>query len=361
MIDDDNGTVEASEHSMTESSKPTSSKLFVWVLLPIVATLVWHVLDANPSLWIYDWVTVGTGTPTTFHNQTIWVTGASSGIGAELVCQFAQAQAGHVILSARRVDRMEQVVNKCQSVATTTTTTFSIVPYDALDVEATKRTVQEAIDSCPTKSIDMLVLNSGTYQIQPALDTAPEERRRILRVNLEAPMELSQELIQQNQWKTRGHGHLVVISSVMAKGGLSLASTYAASKAALRTYFQCLSAEEFAWLRVNVVLPGATKTELWGQLEQDVHPDPGTLMTPERVAHLILKAVSGPYVLFYEVWIAKAAGLLYALMSHYTPTMFYFSNHLVALARQSAFEQGQMDMLEMPALIQTLMKLVLGR
>jgi short-subunit dehydrogenase len=343
----------------------SGSKLLVWVLLPILTSVVWHVLDANPSLWLYDRVV---GTPSSFANQTIWVTGASSGIGAELVCQLAEAQAKHVILSARRQGRMQQVVQNCRQGTTSKTgvaitTTFSIVPYDALDetANATQTTVQQAIDSSPTKFIDMLVLNSGTYQVQTALNTSSNERRQILRVNLEAPLELSQSLIDQNEWKQRGRGHLVVVSSIMAKGPQSLASTYAASKAAVKSYFQSLSTEEFSWLRVNLVLPGATRTELWDHLQQDIHPDPGTLMTPERVAQLMVKAISGPYGFFYEVWIAKATGLVYAYMSHFTPTVFYFTNHVVALARLAAFERGQMDMLEVPALLQTLMKVLLGK
>ena len=60
--------------------------------LPIVVTVLWHVLDANPTLFVYD-LAIGNRRYTAFQNKTIWVTGASSGIGAEMVCELVKAQA----------------------------------------------------------------------------------------------------------------------------------------------------------------------------------------------------------------------------------------------------------------------------
>ena len=83
-------------------------------------------------------------------------------------------------------------------------------------------------------------------------------------------------------------------------------------------------------------------------------------MTLERVAQLLVRAMATTHTswigrwLLYEVWIAKAAALVYAYMSHYTPTIFRFMNHLVGLARMEAWTVNQMDMLELPSLIQTL-------
>lgn len=223
-----------------------------------------------------------------------------------------------------------------------------------MDAESTATVVEDALRSIPNQSIDILVLNSGIYQVQPAQVTSAEFRRQLFRVNVEAPIDLSQEFLHRVGWK----GHIVVVSSMTAKGPQSLATTYGATKAAQRSYFQSLSTETFENVIVTTVLPGATATELWNG--SDIQPDTGTCMTSERVAQLLVRAMAinhhswlGRWIL-YEVWIAKAPGLLYAYLSHYTPTLFYFINHLVGLARMEAWKVNQMDMLEIPSLIQTL-------
>ena len=383
-----------------------------------VLGVTWNVLDASPLLWIYDILvsiniylspSLSSSSSGLLVGQTIWITGASSGIGAAVVCELAKAQATHVILSARRVEQMRQVVEDCQrrmlqeqhsatSATTTTTTTFSIVPYDAMRPELTSIVVQQALESTPHHSIDMLILNSGIYQIEPALQTTYEVRNQLFQVNVQSPIELSQELIQQDEWKynngkkDRHHRHIVVVSSIMSKGPQSLCSTYAATKAALNQYFQTLSTEEWEWLQVTTVLPGATATPMWDHVDstsgatttqrkegdtnatqnnkKKVQPDLGGSMTPTRVAQLMVRGIalrSAPTpswsnfmfrTFLYELWITKPLGLLYAYMSHYTPTLFYYSNHWVALARIHAFEKYRKDLLELPSLIRTLYQLL---
>jgi short-subunit dehydrogenase len=323
-------------------------------------------------------------------NQTVWITGASSGIGAAVVCELAKAQAQHVILSARRVEHMKQVVANCQEqqqqlLATTplgssyTTTTFSIVPYDALIPEQTSEVVQQAIASTPNNSIDILILNSGIYQVEPALQTSYDNRRKLFQVNVESPIELSQALIRQDGWKERGHGHIVVVSSMMSKGPQSLCSTYAATKAAIKTYFDSLSTEEWTWLRVTNVLPGATATSMWDHVvvadndedvnrrgvDQKVQPDWGGCMSATRVAQLMVRGISTSSLvlrgMLYELWITKPVGLVYGYMAHYTPMLFHYANHLVAPARIHAWKEYQMDMLELPALLRTMYQLLMAK
>ena len=69
----------------------------VAIVLPIFLTLVWNYLDANPTLFLYDAVATWTGRwqHQSLKGKTIWITGASSGIGASMVCQVVEAGAGH--------------------------------------------------------------------------------------------------------------------------------------------------------------------------------------------------------------------------------------------------------------------------
>jgi NADPH:quinone reductase-like Zn-dependent oxidoreductase len=69
----------------------------VALVLPIAVALAWNFLDAAPTLFFYDKVVTLTGMDpsASLSGKTIWITGASSGIGASLVCQVMQAGAGH--------------------------------------------------------------------------------------------------------------------------------------------------------------------------------------------------------------------------------------------------------------------------
>lgn len=73
---------------------PSRLQLLI-IVSPVVIAILWRVLDANPSLFAYDFVVSENRRYAAFQNKTVWVTGASSGIGAELVCELVKAQAFH--------------------------------------------------------------------------------------------------------------------------------------------------------------------------------------------------------------------------------------------------------------------------
>jgi short-subunit dehydrogenase len=215
-----------------------------------------------------------------------------------------------------------------------------VLPYDAASLDTIEATVRSAMELANNKPIDMLFLNSGRYQLNPALQTPIEETRAILRVNFEAPVELAQTLIQLDSWRERGHGHIVVTASLVAKGAHSLSSSYSASKQALRGYFQTLSTEEFRWLRVDVVCPGAIATDMWNALDEKLIADEGEKMSSARFVRLMLTGVIGPQILFYETWISKAPGLLWITLSSFAPHLFHVAIHVLAVGRMAIFEKG---------------------
>ena len=291
-------------------------------------------------------------------DKTIWVTGASSGIGAELVCQLVHAEARHVILSSRRHERLTQVAQTCSQEAPGSPTVLSVLPYDAeaTDARITEATVTKAIEMSG-KSIDMIFLNAGMYQVKPALQSNIEDTRQIMRVNYESPVELVLTLMRLNGWKERGYGHIVVTASLVSHGGHSLASTYSASKHALRGFFQSLSAEEFQWLRVDFVCPGAVKTNIWNALGNDtVVADDSAKLEVERFVQLMLTGVVGPWVFFHETWISKAPGLMWITLAAYSPLLFHFAIHAFGFARFTVWENsGQLtDSLNLPELVKAL-------
>ena len=69
----------------------------ILAVFPIVAVVAWNVLDASPCLYFYDLFATHTGgwQLHSLQGKSVWITGASAGIGASLACEVIQAGAGH--------------------------------------------------------------------------------------------------------------------------------------------------------------------------------------------------------------------------------------------------------------------------
>jgi short-subunit dehydrogenase len=230
--------------------------------------------------------------------------------------------------------------------------------------------VQAAL-SMANHRIDVLILNAGVYQLEPALSTSMETTQYLLRVNFESPVALATQVIRQDDWKSRGSGQIVAVTSLVARGPQSLTSSYAASKAALWNYLFTLSTEEAEWLQVNVALPGATRTNLWDSL------DTGTTntnnakankrardevkMSPQRVAQLILTGAAGPSLLFYEMFITKPIGLVWVYLSLYTPNLFHILVHVIGYIRVQLWNQTGSDTLDVPTLLKSTIDMLMRR
>lgn len=187
-----------------------------------------------------------------FEGQTIWVTGASSGIGEALARAFA-AEGGALILSGRRVDALE-------ALAAALSGETLVLPFEATD----KAAIPEAVAAAWgwRGGVDILVNNAGISQRSLAIDTAPEVYERIVEIDLLAPIRLTQALLPL--MAERRSGHIVAISSVAGRLGPVLRTAYAAAKHGLIGYCDSLRAEiETAYrIRVTTVLPGSVRTRV---------------------------------------------------------------------------------------------------
>ena len=90
-----------------------------------------------------------------YNNKTVWITGASSGIGEELAKQFAE-QGAKVILSARNVDKLNQVKAELKGEG------HRVIPLDLSKPETVLQDVSAQIDSLGP--IDILINNGGVSQ-----------------------------------------------------------------------------------------------------------------------------------------------------------------------------------------------------
>ncbi|HEY9103657.1 SDR family oxidoreductase [Chitinimonas sp.] len=188
-----------------------------------------------------------------FAGKTVWLTGASSGIGEALAYALA-AQGARLVLSARRTAELERVRLACASPEQ-----HLVLTLDVTDEAALPDAVARA--EAWSGGLDCLILNAGVAQRGEARDTALAVDRALLAVNYYAPVALSKLVLPG--MLARGHGRLVVISSVMGKVGMPRRSGYAAAKHALHGYFDSLRAELWpSAIGVTLVCPGFIQTPL---------------------------------------------------------------------------------------------------
>ena len=166
--------------------------------------------------------------------KTIWITGASSGVGEGMAKVFHR-EGAEVILSARRQQELERV----QAACTGGPRPAHVVAFDGTDPQARERAAQSVLARFPR--IDVLVNNAGIGQRSALLDTKPEVERRIMEVDYFAPVALTRLVLPR--MIEQGGGHLVVTSSVAGKHAVPHHSSYCAAKHALHGYFDTLRVE----------------------------------------------------------------------------------------------------------------------
>ncbi len=185
-----------------------------------------------------------------FNGQTAWITGASSGIGAALAKALSK-QGARVVLSGRNVDALNAVAVGCGETL--------VLPFETTDYVALPGAVAQAWEWAG--GIDLLVNNAGISQRALAVDTDFEVYRRIVEVDLLAPIALTQAILPR--MAERGSGRLTFISSIAGKVGVPLRTGYSAAKFGLAGYADALRAETgHLGLKIHTIYPGSIRTDV---------------------------------------------------------------------------------------------------
>jgi short-subunit dehydrogenase len=182
-----------------------------------------------------------------FDGRVVWITGASSGIGAALARALGAAGA-RLVLSGRRVEALEAVAGDIAGGA-------RLLPFEATDFDALPGVVAAA------GPVDLLVNNAGISQRSLAHQTDMSVYRTIMEVDFFAPVALTRLVLPQ--MLARGSGHLAVVASVAGKVGSPMRTGYCAAKHAVMGWFDALRTEvEHKGLKVSTIVPGFVQTEI---------------------------------------------------------------------------------------------------
>lgn len=213
---------------------------------------------------------------------TTMITGASSGLGAEMARQLAAL--GHdLALCARRVERLEEV--RAEILRAQPKRTVSIRPLDVNDHEAVFATTRAFVEELG--GLDRVVVNAGLGKGRPLGTGGFEANKQTAMTNFVSG--LAQVEAAMEHFRERGKGHLVVVSSMSAIRGMPRSmATYAASKAGIAHLAEGLRMELDAKpgldIDLTVLYPGYIASEMNEQAEQK---QPLMVSTEKGVASMV--------------------------------------------------------------------------
>lgn len=189
-----------------------------------------------------------------FKDKVIWITGASSGIGAALAREWAERGA-HLVLSGRDEARLAEVAEDCGETL--------ILPFDVRDDAALADATAKAI--AWKGGVDFAVANAGVSQRSRALKTDMQVYREIIDIDLTAQIAFAQSLIghMAERGKDGKRGGLAFISSIAGKVGVPMRTAYCAAKFGLAGYADALRGElSQDGVSVHVIYPGSIATDV---------------------------------------------------------------------------------------------------
>jgi short-subunit dehydrogenase len=189
--------------------------------------------------------------------RSVFITGASSGLGRGLAAHYA-SKGATVFAAARRRDRLDALVSEALASAAA----GRIVPLtlDVCDTDAVAAVVGEA-ERESGGALDLVIANAGIAERTDARQIDWRAVRRVMDVNVtSACVTIAAALPAMVE---RGSGTVAAISSMAAFRGLPANAAYSASKAALYTFMEALRVDlHGSGVRALSVHPGFVKTEM---------------------------------------------------------------------------------------------------
>ena len=183
------------------------------------------------------------------NKKTIWITGASSGIGEASARKFAK-EGWKVIISARRVELLEKL--------SIDENIFSY-PLDVTDSVKAKEVFKKIIED--HGHVDLCIFSSGTYERKSEKELDVQNIKHVIEVNFLGVINCVSAV--EKYYKDKNNGHIAIVSSPVGYRGLPKSSGYTPSKAALNNFTQGIYFDFKKFnVKVSLITPGFIKTAL---------------------------------------------------------------------------------------------------
>ena len=217
--------------------------------------------------------------------KTILVTGASSGIGKAIAIACAE-QGANVVLTGRNVLGLNDTLSLMSGEG------HIVIPTDLMIAEQRSALVEQVPE------LDGLVQCAGVMNRVPCKSIGQEDIDSVFAPNVEAPILLQAELLQER--KIKKGASIVYMASIAPRSAETGNALYSASKAAIIAYAKCLSLELAPrQIRVNCISPAMVWTDLAlsGATKEELEQDQATYPLkrygkPEDVANAAVYLLS---------------------------------------------------------------------
>lgn len=189
-----------------------------------------------------------------YRSQTVLITGASSGIGAQFATVLAQRGAA-VVLVARRADRLNALADELRAAHGAT---VHVIAYD-LSSPTVGPDVHAAVSALGIR-VTSLINNAGFGTFGPFLEEGPGRLAQEIAVDVATPVSLSAAFLPD--MVSSGDGFLINVASMAAYSPTPRMAVYGASKAFILSFSESLWAElRGTGVTAFALSPGATSTE----------------------------------------------------------------------------------------------------
>lgn len=219
------------------------------------------------------------------------VTGASEGIGASFAEELAK-RGLNVVLVARREDRLSELANRLEA-------NYGVLcPVICADL-SNSEDIQAMFNITDRIDIGLVVCNAGYGTAGNFLDNDLDNELNMLSVNCNAVTQMVHHM--GLKLKSKGHGGVILLSSIVATQGVARSAHYAATKAYIQTLGEGLQQEwDDMGIDLLIVAPGPVATGFAARSNMKL----GKAATPEVVAQQSLKAL-GHQKMIHPGWLAK--------------------------------------------------------
>jgi short-subunit dehydrogenase len=260
------------------------------------------------------------------HGRTALLTGATGGIGRAIATALA-THGAKLILSSRKTEELVKLARSLPGAGHTT------LVADLAEDGAALALLDQAGD------FDALVANAALPASGRLEEFRQDEIGRALRVNLEAPVRMTRELLPR--WRERGSGHFVFISSISGFASMPRASLYAATKFGVRGFALNLREDlRGSGVGVSVITPGLIR-EAGMFAESGAAPPLGIgTGTPQQVGSAVVRAIEHDKT---EICVAPLRQRALARLAMMAPEISGRLTGSVATKAAEAIASGQAD------------------
>ncbi|GAB6991533.1 SDR family oxidoreductase [Paenibacillus pini] len=217
-------------------------------------------------------------------NKVVFITGASSGIGA-LTAQMVSSQGAIPILAARSQQRLEETARLIQG-------PHEIRLMDVTQENEVQRTLEDIIHRYG--GIDILLNNAGYGKFENALDMPAEEYGKMMDVNYMGTVRCTKAVLPHMLQRKRGQ--IINVASMAGKIGTAKSTAYTATKHAVLGFSNSLRQElRGTGITVSTINPGPIDTAFFEQADPSgsyVNNVRWLMMKPEHVARKIVRVMN---------------------------------------------------------------------